>query len=571
MPEVNNDFIKIEYDNSTIADIIERINSGGENGIFLPYVQRDFVWKEQRIYSLLDSLMRGYPMGTILIWETQQPINYRHFEKKYNPRQNSYAFLMGDKGIMRQYILDGQQRLQSLYIAMCGYFDGKALFFDLRSGKDDKDYIFEFTYNKAGWINVPDLLNEKDAPTLDNLRKNNIVLPTCTKEEEELIYNNAKRLYDVFKRERNVPLQKISNKTSLENVAKIFMRINSGGVTLDAEDLVMATISNEWINQGNVFNQLVDMIDKKGLSNPKKFIIQACSAVLPDIYRANRALIADDFSVPAVRNTLRDNFLKISLAISNVINFITGKDFIAPLSYSIPFYSPVLILIAYHYALQRDRRHGEWNNRKNEIRAFLFTAFLCDVLKRPTQNLMRNLLQYVMDQHTVFSLNDIRDICGENFSINIGELLDTELITGSKANLIMYLFYYGQDGYKPDMTVKDHIFPKAKLTKRSDGKQLYHREKYDSILNCELLTEKQNGTTEKGDLLPLEFLDRYYRDSKSRDVFLKLHALPDRNSDGTSLLDFIPYTKFTDFLKRRKPLMKERITENLHNMFPNSY
>ena len=68
MPEANNDFIKIEYDNSTIADILERINSEEENGIFLPYVQRDFVWDKERIYSLLDSLMRGYPIGD-LIWD----------------------------------------------------------------------------------------------------------------------------------------------------------------------------------------------------------------------------------------------------------------------------------------------------------------------------------------------------------------------------------------------------------------------------------------------------------------------------------------------------------------------
>lgn len=51
----------------TIAEVLDRINADGDGGIFLPYIQRDFVWREERIYSLLDSLMRGYPIGTILV------------------------------------------------------------------------------------------------------------------------------------------------------------------------------------------------------------------------------------------------------------------------------------------------------------------------------------------------------------------------------------------------------------------------------------------------------------------------------------------------------------------------
>ena len=127
MPEEENDFVKIEYYSSTITDIVSRIKN---NGILLPYIQRDFVWDKERICSLLDSLMRGYPIGDILIWETKRPVNYREFELDYNSNINNNGFTTGDGNnpITKQYVLDGQQRLQSLYIAMCGSYDGDMLF-----------------------------------------------------------------------------------------------------------------------------------------------------------------------------------------------------------------------------------------------------------------------------------------------------------------------------------------------------------------------------------------------------------------------------------------------------------
>ena len=133
--------------NKSIASIVKSININQQYGMFLPYIQRDFVWNEERIYSLLDSLMRGYPMGTILIWETDTLLNYRKFEQNFNPDNIEYDFLVDDGSdkTLRQYVLDGQQRLQSLYIAMHGTYDGQTLFFNLLSDKNgESGYEFKF-------------------------------------------------------------------------------------------------------------------------------------------------------------------------------------------------------------------------------------------------------------------------------------------------------------------------------------------------------------------------------------------------------------------------------------------
>ena len=96
-------FVSIET-NNTIASVLDNINLNQRGGIFLPYIQRDFVWDETRIYSLLDSLMRGYPMGTILIWETDESVNYRCFADEYSPKSFAYDFSISGDGITRAYI-----------------------------------------------------------------------------------------------------------------------------------------------------------------------------------------------------------------------------------------------------------------------------------------------------------------------------------------------------------------------------------------------------------------------------------------------------------------------------------
>jgi len=54
-----------EYTRETINKIVEKINKS----ILLPDIQRPFVWTEEQIYKLFDSLMRGYPISTFLFWE----------------------------------------------------------------------------------------------------------------------------------------------------------------------------------------------------------------------------------------------------------------------------------------------------------------------------------------------------------------------------------------------------------------------------------------------------------------------------------------------------------------------
>ena len=548
--------------NYKIADILKLINVDNEqdNGIFLPYIQRDFVWNEERIYSLLDSLMLGYPMGTILIWRTDRPVNYRWFEENYEPKTLAYDFFVDDYNnkISRQYVLDGQQRLQSLYIAMNGTYNGNVLFMNLLSGTGGADDNYEFAFlNPAsaegnGWIKVPDFLAHdfKTVNMLSEIKKalkNKGIIPAiCTYEEANYIVANALKLYKAFKTDKNMPVQILTNDIPLKDIAAIFTRINSGGIVLDATDLAMATIASEWTEANASFNELVKIIrDDMGFARPRDFILQSCAAVLRGI-AGTGAAVTHTFS--EIQEDLKNNFPAISVAILDVLNFIVRLRNSA-CNFNIPFYAPVIILVAYRYAHGRDA----WDSKSETIKKFLFTAFLCSAFANPTQKLMKDLLAYVSKRQNSFLLNSIKKICKNNkrdFDLNIDDML-TSRIDSAKANLIMYLVYKDQQEYNPDtMTIRDHIFPRAVLRSlRHGSKQLYSPKQYDSILNCELLTSADNQA--KGDKLP----DNYFKGLNKLENYLQLHAIP----EDEKLWNLNNYLKFLD---ARKKLMADRIKNN---------
>lgn len=98
---------------------ISLLNQIKNDEIVLPAIQRDFVWSEEQIGKLLDSVMRGYPIGIVLLWETYNDIQFRNFVKDYRP--GTFPTYQDNTGRRRlKLVLDGQQRLQSLYVALYG-------------------------------------------------------------------------------------------------------------------------------------------------------------------------------------------------------------------------------------------------------------------------------------------------------------------------------------------------------------------------------------------------------------------------------------------------------------------
>src|SRR6202165_3359207 len=107
------------YKPRSLVRLIDDIN----RGLFLPHIQRPFVWEEDQMLRLFDSLMRNYPIQTFLFWRTKDEIKARKFMELVAwdaDLSDFYHPNMSQKGIEKVFVLDGQQRLQTLYALFFG-------------------------------------------------------------------------------------------------------------------------------------------------------------------------------------------------------------------------------------------------------------------------------------------------------------------------------------------------------------------------------------------------------------------------------------------------------------------
>lgn len=114
----------MSYQDKTIKDIIQDISG---NKIYLPAIQRKFVWDIEQITDLFDSVMKGYPIGTFLFWKLQgddiKPYTFYSFILHYDIRKpfNEKTAEPETKDEILA-VLDGQQRLSSMYVALQGSY-----------------------------------------------------------------------------------------------------------------------------------------------------------------------------------------------------------------------------------------------------------------------------------------------------------------------------------------------------------------------------------------------------------------------------------------------------------------
>lgn len=295
--------------------IISLITQIDNKEIVLPAIQRNFVWEEDRITKLFDSIMRGYPLGIVLLWETYFDIKYREFEENY--QEESKLVFKDNTGNKRiKLVLDGQQRLQSLFIALNGSLDGQKLYFDVLSGKTADDfrevfYIFKFLKNSESielnnktkanriakekeedkengeqekyslFISVKEILNSSPEARLETKNKLNKEYLLNDKDLMRLELNMNKLIHSVTNDpnilkvstiDENKPKESQDRKTE-SDILEAFVRINRQGITLNRSDLIFSMLKLNWkesadelpdfikeINTGNNLNIDVDFV-----------------------------------------------------------------------------------------------------------------------------------------------------------------------------------------------------------------------------------------------------------------------------------------------------------------------
>lgn len=222
--------------------------------ILLPKFQRAFVWKRPAVISLLDSIARGYPIGSILLWRTKQELRSEKMIADLDVAQQpkEYPF---------NYLLDGQQRLSTI----CG-----SLFWN---GKEAKS-IWNIAY---------DLRTRRffHTDTLDDIRIHQIrvnklsnpsvyfshiaQLDMLAAPDKEELKSHAKEIFDRFT-DYKIAVVTLAD-MSIEAVAPIFERINSQGVALTRVELLRAATWSSDFDLSDALDNIRDGLEEKGFKD----------------------------------------------------------------------------------------------------------------------------------------------------------------------------------------------------------------------------------------------------------------------------------------------------------------
>lgn len=222
----------------SLSILLEEIDRGA---IALPDIQRPFVWKPAKVRDLFDSMYRGFPVGSLLLWATGAEMGARQIGMHVH------------EAAPRLMIVDGQQRLTSLYSVLTGK---EVLREDYTSSRiriafRPRDGSFEVT--DAAVVKNPEFISDvsilweggsrrkREREFLGRLEASKGKL---TVRQRDDLAEAIDRLYDL----RNYPFKvlELGSNVDEEQVADVFVRINSEGVRLGQADFILTLMSVWW-------------------------------------------------------------------------------------------------------------------------------------------------------------------------------------------------------------------------------------------------------------------------------------------------------------------------------------
>lgn len=540
----------------TIRKFVGFLNNTDEQGGFwLPNIQRPFVWKEEQIERLYDSILREYPIGTLLIWKTKSGIKRRKFIDNYNPNLRLTDFYVPEDDNAKMMVLDGQQRLQSLFIGLKGSYDKKELYINILSGdlKAPEDMKYEFQFKESAafpWVKFKDIVltDKRPREIQQEIVDSADDLPD---EQIDRVEDNVGLIREVFCTQENILYQLVDSidrpKSYREDdIVEIFIRANSGGTQLGKSDLLFSLLTASWEDADEKMTELLEDINRTGYKFSRDFVLKTCLVLLNKGARYD----VEKFRYGGIRDQIMDDWEKIADAVKAVKDYIYGNTFLKT-DKVIPSYLSLVPLIYFRYYFPK-----EWRNHESDYQKYLIRTSLTGVFGGNPDQLLDKIVSAVREQRT-FNLSEIFGVVREDGrSLELSKETILGLNYWKKEIHLLFNLWYGFN-YQPSLSENspqiDHIFPqsvlsKIKLANPETGKMnvmKYRWQERDQIGNLMLLTAAENGASGKTDILP----EQWFADKSEE--YLNLHLIP-KDKELWKL------ENFEGFIKERNKLILEK-------------
>lgn len=572
----------------TIAQAIERIH---RNEYLLPAFQRDFVWSAEQIEKLFDSLMKGYPISSMLFWKVKggTKTDFRFY--KFLSAFIQYHRICNDPiptdNINDFYaVLDGQQRLTSLYIGLCGSyaykdyrkrwdyseynFPTRHLYFNISrkytQEESDREFIFSFVDKNISkendlfidksnekWFRVGKILalHQDYNYGIDEFAEDNNI----DKESKRLL-----RLLDnVIHTKLNINFYE-EDEQKPDKAVNIFIRINSGGTALSFSDILMSiAIANcKQMDAKTEIKNLVEHVRSKGFNISHDFILKS---FLYLYHKDVRSLITS-FNLGFIE-LVENNWTRIRDAVSNLFDLLRsfGLTDFTMTSYNAAM--PILYYL-YHKGIYQDFYKKIGNREDCEIiKKWLFSILLRRAFGASADSVLAQSRRayttditgsYIKETVTLFPATEINseirklsDV-GDDF---IEDLLYSQ--KDSRYSFPILAMLYPDLDYRNNNVHQDHLHPASAYNDLEEkDKEKYGWQVYNSILNLQMLDANEN---ESKNAKPLEKWVSEQTRNKDMRKFMEDHLIPDTD---------LSLSNFSDFIEKRKAMLVQRIRKMIN-------
>jgi len=521
--------------------------------IKLPMFQREFVWEKEQSSKLIDSILKGFPIGTFIFWKTKEELrSYKEVGNHKLPET--------DKGDYVQYILDGQQRITSLYAIRKGIritkegkeIDYRDIFINLdydpendeqivvTERKDGKRYL---SVHRALTSQVTDLLDEfPDKETLRQIEK----------------YKNKLTNYD---------FSTITIKDyPIEVACEVFSRINTGGKSLSVFEIMVAKTYDEVkrFDLAEKYESLRDGSDeeKECLTSakfetlPESIIMQCVAAITLGAIRSKDIL-------KIRRETFIDKWEPMKASLFTAIDFIRS-ELRVPVSQLVP-YPALLVPLVYFFQATANKKPSI--EQVQLIEQFFYWAGMTERYSSATESKMsedfKKMDSIVKSTTPTYASTEL--------FISSKKIEETWFSAGNgycKAILCLLAYQQPKSFDTNGLVILDnsnlkiatsrnyhHFFPKAYLAESDKTKEP------NLIANITLI----DGYSNKhriGKKPPSEYTGKFAKTNSSLSATLQTHLIWDMDGYGVNENDY------ASFIKRRSLAIALALNVKLMSMTP---
>jgi len=577
----------VEYN---IHEVLKNIN---KNTIILPSIQRDFVWTKQQIIALFDSIMLGYPISTFLFWNIKdidfsQNTYFYQFLKEvslnFQGKSGQVTNSLIDSNILEENtiaVLDGQQRLTSLYVTLLGQIKTKEkykkatgtltileLFLDMSSGadffdneeliddeSDDKikdyfSYTFDFQLfssnpDKKKWFKVKDILKLRDISNRE--AEINNILNNFDSSIKDNARNNLNLLVRRIFDEKVINVSELS-KCELDEALEIFIRFNRGGTPLSKSDLVFSTIESRWPDAKDKVEKYLQALNGVKYSFNKDFIVRLALVLFGQSRDIQKTLINND-----IVKQLKNNWNNITNAIDQTIGFLSSNLGITS-DREISSYVSIIPIIYSVYNCDCQIKN------EDDIKKYIYRSLIMNIFSRRTSALLVDLKKLIMNSNFLINVDDIEN---KIIDFKVGDERLEQILDSEKSfttQLTLFLMgnnnvFHSRDGNEYH---QDHIHASVLFDSYnnkpygvSDTDWIQWSKMKNKLPNLQLLKGKPNQSKSKKQLS--DWLDT--SGAPTEDEFRKALNLPFDLS--------LKIKDFSNFYNFRKEILKNQLKSML--------